>query len=158
MTGRSDGDRAWSSLWIYRDTHLILLLLNCEGPPWQWVWESWLRLLTSQSLFSIGNMNDSEWKQHLFHHAYRVSELKFITKEAVDEKRAIINCKGKLRQVFLPKRLCKALMSYIKSNKIKKGPVFVTKNGNPLDRSNVWKMLKKLCDSANVTKEKVFLG
>ena len=78
MTGRSDGDRAWSSLWIYRDTHLILLLLNCEGPPWQWVWESWLRLLTSQSLFSIGNMNDSEWKQHLFHHAYRVSELKFI--------------------------------------------------------------------------------
>jgi len=86
----------------------------------------------------------------------RVSELKFITKEAVDEKRAIINCKGKLRQVFLPKRLCKALMSYIKSNKIKKGPVFVTKNGNPLDRSNVWKMLKKLCDSANVMKEKVF--
>ena len=37
-----------------------------------------LRLLTSQSLFSICNINDSEWKQHSFHHAYRVSELKFI--------------------------------------------------------------------------------
>ena len=49
-----------------------------RAPAWQWVWESWLRLLTSQSLFFICNTNDSEWKQLSLHHAYRVSEFKFI--------------------------------------------------------------------------------
>ena len=37
----------------------------------------------------------------------RVSELKFITVSAVHSGVASINCKGKLRQVFLPKALCK---------------------------------------------------
>ena len=78
MTGRGDGDGVSSSLWIYRDTLWSSCPWTVRAPAWQWVWESWLRLLTSQSLFSICNINDSEWKQHSFHHAYRVSELKFI--------------------------------------------------------------------------------
>lgn len=45
---------------------------------------------------------------------------------------------------------------YIKKNKISSGSVFVTKNGNPLDRSNIWSDMKKLCENAGVPKNKVF--
>ncbi|MDD6483605.1 MAG: tyrosine-type recombinase/integrase [Clostridiales bacterium] len=86
----------------------------------------------------------------------RISELQYITCEAVNAGQAAINCKGKLRRVFLPKQLCKMLKSYIKRRNIKSGAVFVTKNGKPLDRSNVWRMLKALCESADVPKNKVF--
>ena len=86
----------------------------------------------------------------------RVSEVRFITVEAVSRGIAEINCKGKRRQVFLPKQLCQILKQYIKEQKIKSGAVFVTKNGNPLDRSNIWSDMKKLCKAANVSKKKVF--
>ena len=48
------------------------------------------------------------------------------------------------------------LKTYIKQQKIKSGSVFITKSGKPLDRSAVWKMLKGLCESANVARNKVF--
>ena len=86
----------------------------------------------------------------------RISELKYVTVEAVNIGQAVINCKGKIRQVFLPKQLCKMLKGYIKKKNIENGSVFITKSGNPLDRSTVWKMLKNLCDSASVKKSKVF--
>ncbi len=86
----------------------------------------------------------------------RISELRFVTCEAINAGKAVINCKGKLRQVFFPKNLCKMLKGFIKSEKIKSGPVFVTKSGIPLDRSNVWKMMKSICVDAQVSKDKVF--
>ena len=86
----------------------------------------------------------------------RVSELKHITIDAVNCGRAVINCKGKMRQVFLPKQLCKMLKGYIKENGITNGAVFVSKSGRPLDRSNIWSDMKKLCESAGVSKTKVF--
>ena len=86
----------------------------------------------------------------------RVSEVRYVTVEAVTRGIAEINCKGKRRQVFLPKQLCQILKQYIKEQKIKSGVVFVTKNGNPLDRSNIWSDMKKLCKAANVSEKKVF--
>lgn len=86
----------------------------------------------------------------------RVSELRHITVEAIRCGIAEINCKGKLRRVFLPTQLCKMLKQYAKEQKIKSGAVFVTKNGKPLDRSNIWSDMKKLCETANVSEKKVF--
>ncbi len=86
----------------------------------------------------------------------RVSELSAITVEAVRKNRANINCKGKMRVVILPKDLCKMLTEYAKGQKITSGPVFVTRTGKPLDRSTIWKMMKALCESAGVDREKVF--
>ena len=86
----------------------------------------------------------------------RVSELKSITIEAIKARKATIKCKGKMRVVILPKELCKLLAEYAKGQKISSGPVFVTKTGKPLDRSAIWKMMKQLCESAGVPKEKVF--
>jgi site-specific recombinase XerD len=86
----------------------------------------------------------------------RVSEVQYITVEAIARGVAEINCKGKRRQVFLPKQLCQILKQYIKEQKRKSGAVFVTKSGNPLDRSNIWSDMKKLCKAANVSEKKVF--
>ena len=86
----------------------------------------------------------------------RISELSAISVEAVKTGQATINCKGKLRQIFLPKALCKMLKEYIKRRNIQSGSVFVTRTGKPLDRCRVWKLLKGLCESANVSKDKVF--
>ena len=86
----------------------------------------------------------------------RVSEVRYITVEAISRGYAEINCKGKYRHIFLPKSLCSALKRYIREIGIKKGPIFVTKSGNPLDRSNIWSDMKKLCKSAGVSEKKVF--
>ncbi|MBE6585868.1 MAG: integrase [Ruminococcaceae bacterium] len=86
----------------------------------------------------------------------RVSEVRYITVDSVNRGVAEINCKGKRRQVFLPRALCRMLTQYMKEQKIKSGAVFVTKNGNPLDRSNIWSEMKKLCKAANVSEKKVF--
>ncbi len=85
----------------------------------------------------------------------RVSELKFITVEAVSEGRAKIACKGKRRTVFLPEKLAKMLKKYIAKRKIC-GCVFVTRSGKSVDRSNIWREMKKLSESARVPKEKLF--
>ncbi len=86
----------------------------------------------------------------------RVSELRHITVEAARVGTADICCKGKNRRVFLPHALCQMLKVYVKEQGIKSGSVFITKNGKPLDRSNVWSDMKKLCVSANVSEKKVF--
>ena len=86
----------------------------------------------------------------------RVSELRYVTVEAIRVGRAEINSKGKRRTVFIPAQLCKELMRYTQKKHISSGAVFVTRNGNPLDRSNIWSDMKKLCRSAGVSEKKVF--
>ena len=86
----------------------------------------------------------------------RVSELQYITVEAVKNGQAVIHCKGKMRVVMLTHELCRALKSYLHEKKIKSGSVFVSKNGRPLNRSNIWNDMKKLCEAAGVDKSKVF--
>jgi len=86
----------------------------------------------------------------------RVSELRFITAEAVNLGRAEITNKGKRRTVFLPKKLRKLLTVYLRKQHKTSGPVFTTRSGKPLDRSNIWRDMKSLCASAGVDPKKVF--
>ena len=86
----------------------------------------------------------------------RVSELKFITVESVQRGKSEISNKGKLRIVFLPEGLRKLLKKYIRSQKKTAGAVFTTRTGKPLDRSNIWRDMKKLCEIAEVSEKKVF--
>lgn len=86
----------------------------------------------------------------------RVSELCFITVESLYQGRAEVRCKGKIRTVFLPDKLCKKLKKYVKQKKLCSGSVFVTKSGKALDRSNVWNDMKSLCEQAGVLRSKVF--
>lgn len=86
----------------------------------------------------------------------RVSELRFITVEAVQTGRAEISNKGKRRYVFLPEKLRKLLKQYARTQKKTAGAVFTTRTGKPLDRSNIWRDMKALCESAGVAEKKVF--
>ena len=86
----------------------------------------------------------------------RVSELKFITVEAVKQGEATVNCKGKSRSVFIIRDLQKKLLRYAVEKKIKSGMIFVTRTGKPLSRTNIWREMKSLCKDADVNPEKVF--
>ena len=86
----------------------------------------------------------------------RVSELEFITVEAVECGRAVVDCKNKTRVILIPTALRKILLQYIKKTGVKAGSVFVTKTGKKLNRSNIWRDMKELCERANVDQEKVF--
>lgn len=86
----------------------------------------------------------------------RVSELKFISVEAVQTGRAEITNKGKRRVVFLPDKLRRLLRKYIQTQKKTAGAVFTTRTGKPVDRSNIWRDMKALCESADVEPGKVY--
>lgn len=86
----------------------------------------------------------------------RVSELRYITVEAVRAGRATVNGKNKLRVIFIPAPLQKLLKKYIKKANRKTGSVFVTGSGRPLDRGAVWRAMKKLCGRAGIKPGKVF--
>lgn len=86
----------------------------------------------------------------------RVSELQYITVEAVAMKRAKVCLKGKTRIILLPKELCRELKCYAKYKHIYNGSVFITRSGKPMDRSNIFHQMKSLCMEANVSRKKVF--
>lgn len=86
----------------------------------------------------------------------RVSELKYFTVETVQRGEIVVNCKSKSRTILLPGKLKKLLLAYAKKNKVRSGAIFVTRNGKPVNRSNIWAQMKKLCESAGVKHSKVF--
>ena len=86
----------------------------------------------------------------------RVSELSAITVEAVRNGEAIISCKGKTRKVFIVSKLRKKLLKYAMKARIHSGAIFITRTGKPMDRSNIWREMKKLCKEAKISEEKVF--
>ncbi len=103
-----------------------------------------------------GNMRLSMVMQTICATGIRVSELEFITVDAVHTGRSDVRCKGKQRTVFLPRQLCHQLAQYKKDQGIVAGPIFVTKGGRPMDRSNIWAEMKRLCKEAGVAESKVF--
>lgn len=86
----------------------------------------------------------------------RISELPYVTVEALYTRRAVVSLKGKTRIVLLPAELCRELTAYVRTENIRSGSIFVTRNGKPLDRSNIFHSMKKLCEDAEVDRDKVF--
>ena len=86
----------------------------------------------------------------------RVSELQYITVEAVKNGEAVVNCKAKTRSVFIVKELKQKLLRYAAEQNIKSGMIFVTRTGKPISRTNIWREMKALCEEANVNPQKVF--
>ena len=86
----------------------------------------------------------------------RVSELRYITVDAVKCGKAVISLKGKTRTVFLVRELQKKLLRYAAEQGIQSGCIFVTKTGKPISRTNIWREMKTLCAEANVNPKKVF--
>ncbi len=86
----------------------------------------------------------------------RVSELSAITVEVLSQKTVSINSKGKIRQILLPRSLVEQLREYCRETGRTAGSIFVTRSGRPIDRRNVWKEMKRLCERVGVDQAKVF--
>lgn len=86
----------------------------------------------------------------------RISELRHITVESLKYGMADLHNKGKVRRILYPSELLKILREYVKERHICSGSIFITSKGNPVNRSNVWRMMKNLCRVARVSEEKVY--
>lgn len=86
----------------------------------------------------------------------RVSELQYFTVEAIKCGTVTVFCKSKTRNILVPSKLRKLLLNYARQNRIASGIIFRTRSGKPMNRSNIWAEMKKLCASANVNPSKVF--
>lgn len=86
----------------------------------------------------------------------RVSELSAITVSSVKNGVAEVYNKGKERQVLIPKDLRLKLLQHTRKSDIKSGIIFRTSTGKAIDRTNIWREMKKLCREAGVDEDKVF--
>lgn len=86
----------------------------------------------------------------------RVSELRYFTVEAIQHGEVTVDCKSKTRTILVPGKLKNVLLNYAKRHGIITGVIFITRTGKPLNRSNIWSAMKKLCESAGVKPSKVF--
>ncbi len=86
----------------------------------------------------------------------RVSEVHYITAEAVREGRTEIALKGKIRTILLPGKLCRKLEKYARQKKNTSGELFLTRSGRPMSRKQIWAEMKGVCRAAGVAPSKVF--
>ena len=86
----------------------------------------------------------------------RVSELQYFTVEAICRGEVAVDCKNKTRTILVPGKLKNILLNYAKRQGITTGAIFITRNGRPLNRSNIWAAMKRLCEAAGVKASKVF--
>ncbi len=86
----------------------------------------------------------------------RVSELRYITLEALRKGRADVSLKGKIRTILIPGKLSRKLQKYAKKEKIASGEIFLTASGRGMSRGQIWSEMKRLCKAAKVDESKVF--
>lgn len=86
----------------------------------------------------------------------RVSEVKYITVEALRKGRTDIYLKGKIRTIMIQKKLCRKLMRYAEKKGIFEGAVFLTRTGRNLGRKQIWREMKTLAQSADIVTHKIF--
>ena len=86
----------------------------------------------------------------------RVSEVRYVTVEAVYRGRAEISLKGKIRTILLPGKLCRKLLKYARKQKIASGEIFLTRNEKGISRRQIWAEMKGVCKYVGVEPSKVF--
>lgn len=84
----------------------------------------------------------------------RVSELNRVTVRAVEEGRVLTACDGRAKYVLIPACLRKELTVYLRRVGITAGPVFVTRSGRPMRRTQVSGEIRTLCRDARVDGDK----
>ncbi|MBR0171892.1 MAG: tyrosine-type recombinase/integrase [Lachnospiraceae bacterium] len=86
----------------------------------------------------------------------RISELRFLTAEAVREGVIVVNNKGKIRRILLTARMQEQLNRYMRMRGIATGVIFTDRSGKAVSRVRIWREMKKLCDAAGVDERKVY--
>ena len=84
----------------------------------------------------------------------RVQQLSQLTVEAVEAGSAVIRGQCGSQVLHIPPVLREELLAYAGRHGIRSGPVFITRNGSPINRSNVSDSIRRLCRDAQVPEEK----
>lgn len=116
--------------------------------------EEYLHLL--ETAHSLGKERLALLMETICATGIRVSEVQYITVEAIHTGQTSISLKGKIRTILLPNKLCRKLRKYARKQKIVSGEIFVTRNGRGMSRRQIWAAMKALCKKAKVTPSKVF--
>lgn len=114
----------------------------------------YLRLLAAAR--SLGKIRLELLMEAICSTGIRVGEVRYLTVEAVHAGKAVINLKGKIRVILLPGKLCRKLKKYAEKQKIASGEIFLAKGGGSLSRKQIWREMKRLCETAEVEPSKVF--
>jgi len=86
----------------------------------------------------------------------RISELKYITVENMNKNIIEVRNKGKNRKIIVPLQLQNMLNNYANRIGITSGAIFCTASGKDIDRSCIWKEMKKISKAAAVSECKVY--
>lgn len=116
--------------------------------------EEYLRLLETADI--LGKVRLGLLIETICATGIRVSEVKYITVEAVQAGYADVALKGKIRTILLPRKLCRKLQKYGRKQKIASGEIFLTRSGKGISRRQIWAEMKALCKKAGVAPSKVF--
>ena len=116
--------------------------------------QEYIRLL--ETAHSLGRERLALLMETICATGIRVSEVKYITAEAIRAGRTEIALKGKIRTILLPGKLCRKLQKYVRKRKIVSGEIFLTRNGKGMSRRQIWAEIKSLCEKAGVAPSKVF--
>ena len=85
----------------------------------------------------------------------RSGEIQHITAEAVNAGFSEFIHHKNPRKVLLPEGLRRILKEYADSQGITAGPVFITRNGNPVHQRGIGAELKKIAENAGIPKDKI---
>ena len=116
--------------------------------------QEYIRLL--EAAHSLGRERLALLMETICATGIRVSEVQYITVEAVQTGQTEIALKGKIRTILLPGKLCRKLQKYAQKRKIVSGEIFLTRNGKGMSRRQIWAEMKSLCEKAGVAPSKVF--
>ena len=80
--------------------------------------------------------------------------LEQVTRELVQAGGGTLSWRGNRREYSISVYLQQELLEYAAEIEVRQGPIFVTRNGKPLDRSNLFREMRELCRAAGVSEEK----
>ena len=116
--------------------------------------EEYLRLLETANI--LGKTRLGLLIETICATGIRVSEVRYITIEAIQSGYVDVALKGKIRTILLPGKLCRKLQKYARKQKITSGEIFLTRSGKGISRRQIWAEMKALCKKAGVAATKVF--
>ncbi len=83
-----------------------------------------------------------------------VRELSKLTVEAIRSGKLTTEWNHSKKVVYLPEVLKKELLAFAERRGIESGPVFQTRDGRPMNRAYVTRMIRAICPAAGVAEEK----
>ena len=83
-----------------------------------------------------------------------LQELSKVTVESVTEGALTAVSCGTKQEIRFPDCLRKELLTYVRKNGYLHGPIFLTRDGKPMSRTNVTTGMRQLCEAAGLPEEK----